>query len=159
MAARGPKPPAFKRVEVRAIAAVVVILTLIAALEVSLLIRKDLAEDEHARISVTKKEFDDAMNRVQARVDAVQKVKDEIKAKQDELNALQARIDFFSNDLAYRTVLVWTLLEKLAGTTGENVLIDAVEETPNLGFRIAGWALTEHAAKQFIQAFKAAMER
>src|SRR3546814_8362905 len=59
-----------------------VILTLIAALEVSLLIRKDLAEDEHARISVTKKEFDDAMNRVQARVDAVQKVKDEIKAKQ-----------------------------------------------------------------------------
>src|SRR3546814_10878716 len=68
IAARGPKPPAFKRVEVRAIAAVVVILTLIAALEVSLLIRKDLAEDEHARISVPKKEFDDAMNRVQARV-------------------------------------------------------------------------------------------
>src|SRR5690606_5327689 len=64
----------------------------------------------------------------------------------------------FSNDLAYRTVLVWTLLEKLATTAGENVLIDAVEETPNLGFRIAGWALTENDAQQFIQAFKAAME-
>ena len=158
IAARGPKPPAFKRVEVRAIAAGVAILILMAALEVSLLIRKDLADDEHARISVTKKEFDDAVKRVQARVDAVQKVKDEIKARQDELNAMQGRMDFFSNDLAYRTVLVWTLLEKLATTAGENVLIDAVEETPNLGFRIAGWALTENDAQQFIQAFKAAME-
>lgn len=158
IAARGPKPPAFKRVEVRAIAAGLAILGLIVVLEATLMVRKSLADGEHARVAAVKKEFDAAVKQVQDRIDAVKEVQDEIKARQDELDALQARIDFFSGELPGRTVLIQTILEELAAKTSEDVLIQAVEETPNLGFRVAGWALTENAAQQFIQAFKAAME-
>lgn len=158
IAARGPKPPAFKRVEVRAIAAALAILGLIAVLETTLLVRKSLADQEHTRVAAVKKEFDAAVKQVQDRVDAVKKVQDEIKAKQDELDALHARIDFFTAELPNRTVLLQTILEELAAKTGDDVLIQAIEETPNLGFRVSGWALTENAAQQFIQAFKAAME-
>lgn len=158
IAARGPKPPAFKRVEVRAIAAGLAIVGLIAALETSLLVRKSLADQEHERVAAVKKQFDAAVKQVQDRVDAVKKVQDEIKAKQEELDALHARIDFFAAELPNRTVLIQTILEELAGKTGEDVLIQTIEETPSLGFRVAGWALTENAAQQFIQAFKAAME-
>jgi hypothetical protein len=158
IAARGPKPPALKRVEVRAMVAGLAVLGLIATLEVSLMVRKSLADQEHARVAAVKKEFDDAVKKVQDRIDAVKKVQDEIKTKQDELTKLQARLDFFTGELPYRSVLIQTILEELTSKTGEDVLIQAVEETPSLGFRVSGWALSENAAQQFIQAFKAAME-
>src|SRR5690606_21613658 len=65
--------------------------------------------------------------------------------------------DFFAVELPTRAAFVQNLLNELVNTVGEDVVINAVEETPNLGFRIAGWALSESAAQHFIQSFKSAM--
>ncbi len=154
---RGPRPPIFKRVEVRAVAAAVLILMVIATLEFSLYVRKDLAQAEHARTAEAKKEFDAIVASAQAKVDEVAKLQEEIKAKEQELAKLMARFDFFAIELPARMGFVRTLLNELVNNVTDDVVINAVEETPNLGFRIAGWALSETAAQQFIQSFKTAM--
>lgn len=154
---RGPRPPIFKRVEVRAIAAAVLILMTIVTLEISLYVRKDLAQAEHARTADAKKEFDAIVASAQAKVDEVTKLQDEIKAKKSELAKLMARFDFFAIELPARAEFVRSLLNELVNNVTDDVVINAVEETPNLGFRIAGWALSETAAQQFIQSFKTAM--
>ncbi|MDZ4097353.1 MAG: hypothetical protein U1E13_01500 [Methylophilaceae bacterium] len=154
---RGPKPPIFRRVEVRAIAAAVLICMVIAILELSLYVRKDLAQAEHTKVAEAKKEFDAVVANAQARVDQVTKLQADIKAKDEELAKLMARFDFFAIELPARNDFVRTLLNELVNNVTEDVVINAVEETPTLGFRIAGWALSETAAQQFIQSFKNAM--
>lgn len=154
---RGPKPPIFKRVEVRAIAATMLICMVIAILELSLYARKDLAQAEHTKVAEAKKELDAVVANAQARVDQVTKLQADIKAKEEELAKLIARFDFFALELPARNELVRTLLNELVNNVTEDVVINAVEETPNQGFRIAGWALSETAAQQFIQSFKNAM--
>lgn len=154
---RGPQPSMFQRVEVRAVAASLVFIVIIGALEVSLYFRKEFAQAEHTRTTVAKKEFDAIVAQAQAKVDAVNKVKEEIKAKSEELNSLNARHDFFAVELAKRTVFVKTFLENLASSVSEDVVINALEETPNMGIRLAAWSLNEKAAQQFIQSFKNAI--
>lgn len=154
---RGPRPPVWHRVEARAIAAVTIIAIVIALLELTLYVRHDLAKAEHARTAEAKKKFDAVVAEAQAKVDAVQKVKDEIKAKKTAIATLTARFDFFAIDLPSRAVFIRTMLEQLASTVSEDIVINAVEETPNLGFRVAGWGLSDTAAQQFIKSFKTAM--
>lgn len=153
----GPQPSLFQRVEVRAIAASLIFITIIGALEVSLYFRKDFAQAEHTRTSIAKKDFDAIVAKAQAKVDAVNKVKDEIQAKSEELNALNTRHAFFAVELANRAVFVKTFLENLASSVSEDVVVNMVEETPNLGIRLSAWSLNEKAAQQFIQAFKNAI--
>ncbi len=154
---RGPQPPIFQRVEVRAIAAAVLILLVIATLEASLYIRKDLAQAEHGQTAEAKKKFDAVVASAQAKVDAVTKLKADIQAKEGELGRMMARFDFFAIELPTRSAFVQTLLNELSNNVTEDVVINVLEETPNLGFRIAGWALSETAVQQFIQSFQAAM--
>lgn len=154
---QGPQPSVFQRVEVRAIAAGLILITMITALEISLYFRKELAQTEHIQTSVAKKEFDDIVTKAQAKVDAVNKVKDEIKAKSEELNTLTTRHAFFAIELAKRAHFVRTFLENLASSVSEDVVVNALEETPNMGIRLAAWALNEKAAQQFIQSFKNAI--
>lgn len=154
---RGPQPPILKRVEVRAIAAAILICMVIAILEFSLYVRKDMAQVEHTKIAEAKKEFDAVVASAQARVDEIEKLQAEIKYKDEELAKLIERFDFFAIELPARNDFVKALLSELVNNVTDDVVINAVEETPNLGFRIAGWALSETAAQQFIQSFKNAM--
>lgn len=154
---RGPRPPIWQRVEARAIAVSILLVLIIATLELSLHIRKDMAQGRHNTVATAKKEFDAIVAEAQAKVDAVNKVKADIAAKEAETDKLMERFDFFAVELPGRAAFVQNLLNELANTVGEDVVINAVEETPNLGFRIAGWALSESAAQYFIQSFKTAI--
>jgi hypothetical protein len=64
------------------------------------------------------------------------------------------RFDFFSSELVIRTVFVQKLLDGLSNSVTEEVVINAINETPNFGIRVSAWALTEKAAQQFIQSYK-----
>lgn len=154
---RGPKPPVFQRVEVRAVTAAILLLLIIGVLELSLYVREDLAQAEHTRTAADKKAFDTVVAGAQAKVDEVTKLQAAIKTKEDELTQLVTRFDFFAIELPARTAFIQALLNELTNNVNDDVVINAIEETPNLGFRIAGWALSETAAQQFIQSFKLAM--
>ncbi len=154
---RGPIPPIWQRPEARAVAAGVLLVLTIIALEATLYIRQGLAQGEHTRTAVAKKSFDAVVSEAQAKVDAVNKAKADVKAKEEELKNLNARFDFFALELPARMMFVQSLMDELENTVNEDVVINAVEETPSLGFRIAGWALSETAAQQFILAFKTVM--
>src|SRR5690606_32385440 len=100
---RGPRPPIWHRVEARAIAAGILLVLVIALLELTLYIRKDLAQAEHTRTAEAKKNFDTLVSAAQAKVDAVNKLKADIKAKEDEVKTMAARFDFFALELPART--------------------------------------------------------
>jgi hypothetical protein len=151
---RGPRPSLFKRVEVRTIAAALSLLFIIGALEASLYVRKELAQSEHTEVANAKKEFDALVAKAQAKVDAVNKLKDDIKSKAASLSNENARFDFFASELVIRTNFVQRLLDGLNNSVTEDVVVNAVNETPNFGIRFSAWALTEKAAQQFIQSYK-----
>ncbi len=154
---QGPKPSLFKRVEVRAIAAGLVFLLLIGALETALFVRGQLVQNEHTKIATQKKDFDAIVAKAQAKVDAVNKVKEEIKTKNASLTSLNERFDFFASELPSRADFVKKLLDNLSIAVTDEVVINSVEETAKLGIRFSAWALTEKSAQQFIQTYKNAM--
>jgi hypothetical protein len=154
---RGPQPSMFQRVEVRAIAAGLIFVLIIGAVEASLFIRKELAQAEHTKIAAEKKEFDELVAKAQAKVDAVNKLKGDIKNKTDELSTINARYEFFAVELSNRSKFVKTFMEDLESSVSEEVVINSLTETPNLGIKVVAWSLSEKAAQQFIQSLKNAM--
>ncbi len=154
---QGPKPSLFKRVEVRAIAAGLAFLLLIGGLEAALFVRGQLVQNEHTKIAAQKKDFDAIVAKAQAKVDAVNKVKEEIKTKNASLTSLNERFDFFASELPTRADFVKKLLDNLSIAVTDEVVINSVEETAKLGIRFSAWALTEKSAQQFIQTYKNSM--
>lgn len=154
---QGPKPSLFKRVEVRAIAAGLAFLLLIGGLEAALFVRGQLVQNEHTKIAAQKKDFDAIVAKAQAKVDAVNKLKEEIKTKNASLTSLNERFDFFASELPTRADFVKKLLDNLSIAVTDEVVINSVEETAKLGIRFSAWALTEKSAQQFIQTYKNAM--
>lgn len=154
---RGPKPSLFKRVEVRAIAAGLVLLLLIGALEASLFVRHQLAQNAHTKTAESKKQFDAIVATAQAKVDEVNKLKEDIKTKNATLANLNERFDFFASELTSRSSFVQKLLENLNYAVTEDVVVNSIDETPKLGIRFSAWALNEKSAQQFIQSYKNAM--
>jgi hypothetical protein len=67
------------------------------------------------------------------------------------------REDFFGTTLAERSVFVQELLIALERSSTEDVILDSVTENAN-DISIAGWALSETSALQYIQTIKAAMK-
>lgn len=157
IAVQGPKPPIWKQVEARAISAGVLMVGLIVITELAMQVRYELVDSRYQKVSAEKKSFDAAVAGVQAQIDAVKKARDEIKLKETELAKVMSRFDFFAVELPGRTAYVRNLLEELARSVNDDVVINVLEETPNMGIRIEGWALSEAAAQRFIQAFKDAM--
>lgn len=155
---QGPKQPLWKNVEARAIVAGVSLLALVILLEIGLQISQGIAESGHEKVSAEKKVLDAAVAQVQSQIDAVKKVKDEIKAKKAELEQVNKRYEFFALELPARTVVVQSLLQALATTVNDDVVINVIEETPNVGIRLEGWALSEAAGQRFIQSFKEAIK-
>lgn len=154
---QGPKPPIWKQVEARAMAAGVLMLGLLVLTEVVMQVRYELVDSRYQKISAEKRVFDEAVAAVQKQIDAVKKVQDEIKLKETELAKTMNRFDFFAVELPGRSAYVSNVLEELSRSINDDVVINVLEETPNMGIRIEGWALSEAAAQRFIQAFKDAM--
>jgi hypothetical protein len=154
---KGAQPPLFQRVEARAILAAVSIAFLVLALELSLWVRSELAQSEHTKVAEQKKEFDAVVAKAKAKLDAVNQAKEQIQAKKEEVKSVTARLDFFGGELPKRTAFLQAFLNSLSSTVTDEVVVNMVEETPSFGIRLAGWAINEKAAQEFIQGFKLAM--
>lgn len=154
---QGPKVPLWHRVEVRAIAAGMLLLLAVGGAEAVLQVRQGLAEAERDRVGKAAAELDAAIAKVQGRIDHIKKLQDELKAKNDEIDALQKRMDLLATEVPKRAALVQALLNELSSTVPDDMVIDRIEETPQAGFRITAWALTEKSTQQFVKSFQTAM--
>ncbi len=155
---QGAKVPLWQSVEFRAIAASLLLVLGLGAAEAVLQLRQNLAEAEALRVGKAAAVMDEAVGKVQVRIDEIKKLKDELKTKNETLDKLQKRIDLLAIDVPKRTALVQSLLADLSSTVPEDMVIDRIEETPKDGFRVSAWSLTEKSAQQFVKAFQSAME-
>lgn len=155
---QGPKLPLWNQIEFRAIAAALLLVIGVGAAEVVLQLRQNIAETEAERVGKQAAEMDQAVSRVQVRVDAIKKLQADIKAKNDALSLLQKRMDLLSIDVPKRSALVLGIFSELSRTVTDEMVIDRFEETPNDGFRVTAWALTEKSAQQFVKSYQSVME-
>ena len=155
---QGPKLPLWHQIEFRAIAAGLLLLFGVGAAELVLQLRQNVTEAESVRVGKVAAEMDQAVSRVQVRVDAIKKLQDDIKAKNDAVNQLQKRMDLLSIDVPKRSALVLSIFSELSRTVSDEVVMDRFEETPSDGFRVTAWSLTEKSAQQFVKAYQSVME-
>ncbi|MDD2932504.1 MAG: hypothetical protein PHO76_01310 [Methylotenera sp.] len=155
---QGAKVPLWQSIEFRAVAAGLLLVMTVGAAEVVLQLRQNLAEAEAERVGKAAAVMDEAVGKVQVRIDEIKKLKDGLKAKNESLDKLQKRMDLLTIDVPKRNELVQSLLADLSSTVPEDMVIDRIEETPKDGFRVSAWTLTEKSAQQFVKAFQSAME-
>lgn len=155
---QGPKLPIWQSIEARAIAAGLILLIGVGAAETMLQIRQSLAEKAHEEVTAQAAVMNEAIARVQVQIDAINKLKETLKAKNDEIDSLKMRTDVLAVDIPKRTAFLQTLLVELSSITPDDMVIDRIEETPRDGFRFTAWSLTEKSAQQFVKSFQSAME-
>ncbi|MDP2152686.1 MAG: hypothetical protein Q8J66_03385 [Methylotenera sp.] len=159
----GPRKPLFKRVEVRASVFAATLLVLILIAETVLFVRQMQIGEVYARVSADEKKLNEAVKEVQAVIDRINGQKSQLQTQQNERLRLEARLRFFAEDLPDRSVFVQALFAALENTVTESVVIDRIEEltpqaaSPQIGFNLTAWALTEEAAQRFIKAIKDAI--
>jgi hypothetical protein len=159
----GPRKPLFKRVEVRAGVFLVTLLLLVLIAEAFIFVRQMQIGEVHARVSADESKLNEAVKEVQTVVDRINGQKSQLLALQNERLRLEARLRFFAEELPDRTVFVQALFAALENTVTESVVIDRIEEltpqaaSPQLGFNVTAWALTDEAAVRFVKSLKEAM--
>lgn len=182
--ADGPRKPAWQRLEVRAVAASLLLLLCLGAAEIALQVRMELAAAKKARVDKEAATLDTAVAGIKGEIDRVKKQQEALQAKRDELARTEARIRFFGEELPERAAFLQSLLSALEQSVTEEVVIDHIEEIPvsktarpviaavgtptalttagNIGasggFLLGAWALNETAAQQFVQRIKNAMQ-
>lgn len=153
----GPKVPLWNKVEFRALAAGLFLLLSVGAAELVLQLRQNLAEAEHEKAAKAAATMDEAVAKVQVRIDAIKAMKADIKAKNEAIDKLQKSIDLLTVDVPNRTALVQKLMNDLSITVPEDMVIDRIEESSKDGFKVLAWTLSEKSAQQFVKSFNAAM--
>lgn len=180
----GPRKPVWQRLEVRAVAASMLLLLCLGAAETALQVRMELAAAKKARVDKEAATLDAAVAGIKSEIDRVKKQQESLQAKRDELTRAEARVRFFGEELPERAAFVQSLLSALEQSVMEEVVVDLIEEIPvsrtarpggaaagtptvfpatgNVaaadGFLLGAWALNETAAQQFVQAIKNAMQ-
>lgn len=154
---QGPKVPLWHRIEFRAIAAGLLLVIGLGTAEAVLQIRQGIAEAERDRIGKKAAEMDAAIAKVQGRIDHIKKLQGDLKARNDEIEALHKRKELLATEVPKRAALVESLLAELSSTVADDMVIDRIEENPQFGFRITAWSLSEKSAQQFVKAFQSAM--
>lgn len=152
-----PQPGLLQRLEVRAILAGLVLLLTIGLTEGGLQIRKSLIEAENERVSKDLKVIDDAIARVQTKVDAVKKLKESIKELQIEKKETEAAINLLTADLPKRNQTIISLLSELNRSVSDEVVIDRISEDSIYGFSFNAWALNDKSAQEFVKTFQVAV--
>jgi hypothetical protein len=155
--ARGYLPSWWKRAEIRMAIGAWLLLLVIGAVELAFQFHHGLAEEELMQQRQKKDGLLKSQSVVQKRVDEVNNLIKERSVQLDTLNTMSLREDFFGTTLAERSVLVQELLIALERSSTEDVILDSVTENAN-DISIAGWALSETSALQYIQTIKAAMK-
>ncbi|PPC97352.1 hypothetical protein [Methylotenera mobilis] len=154
----GPSVPIWQSVEARAIAAALLLLLGVGAAETILQLRQNLAEQAHEEITAQAAVMDEAVGRVQVQIDAINKLKESLKAKNDEIDLLKTRTDLLAVDAPKRSAFLQALLIELSSVTPDDMVLERIEETPRDGFRFTAWSLSEKSAQQFVKSFQSAMD-
>ncbi|MDZ4212983.1 MAG: hypothetical protein U1C59_14840 [Methylotenera sp.] len=152
-----PQPGLLQRLEVRAFLAGLALLLTIGLAEVVLQVRQSLIESENERVSKDLKVIDDAIARVQAKVDEVKKLKGSIKDLQAEQKETQAAANLLSADLPKRNQTVISFLSALDRSISDDVVIDRIAEDPIYGFTINAWSLNDKSAQEFVKTLQVAV--
>jgi hypothetical protein len=155
--ARAYLPIWWKRAEIRMAIGAWLLLLVIGAVELAFQFHHGLAEEELMQQQQKKDGLLKSQAVVQKRVDEVNNLIKERSVLLDTLNSMTLREDFFGTTLAERSVFVQELLIALERSSTEDVILDSVTENAN-DISIAGWALSETSALQYIQTIKAAMK-
>jgi len=158
VAVNEPLPPLLQRVEIRAMLAGMGLLLALGAAEVFLQVRHGLIAYENEKISADLKKIESAIARVQTKVDAVKKLKEEINNNQEDKKELTAALDLLSKELPKRNQIVHAFLNELDRAVSDDVVIDRIAEDPIFGFTVNAWALNEKSAQEFISTFQLAMQ-
>ncbi len=153
-----PQPGLLQRPGVRATLAGLALLMLIGTAELVLQVRQSLIESENERVSKQLKVIDEAVVRVQAKVDEVKKLKEKISNLQNEKKGAESALTLLSVDLPKRNQTIISFLSELDRSINDEVVIDRIAEDPIYGFSINAWALNEKSAQEFIKTFQVALQ-
>lgn len=152
-----PQPSLLQRLEVRAFLAGLALLLTIGFAEVVMQVRQGLIESENERVSKDLKQVDDAIARIQAKVDEVKKLKESIKTLQVEQKETEAAASLLAADLPKRNQTIISFLSVLNRSVSEDVVIDRLVEDPIYGFTINAWSLNDKSAQEFVKTFQVAV--
>lgn len=127
--ARDPAPPLWERVTVWWLAAACILTLMVGMLEISLATGA----------------------RTRERVQQIKQLEQRVASKHQELDELAKKQAFLEQQLPHRQALILGLLDALAGTVSEEVVIDRLKETDLEEIDVGGWSLSEKAVQRFAQ--------
>jgi competence protein ComGC len=169
----GPLPPTWHRTETQAAALVAAMLVLIVISEVTLSLQYAGISKEKAEIDERADVLDAAVDRIKKQREAIEKQKAELIEQKESQRRMEARLEFFGQELPERALLVQAILGVLQNNINEQIVVSRVDEMgrratvqpavtplnkPGMvetdNFNIDAWALTESAAQEFVQNMK-----
>jgi hypothetical protein len=172
----GPLPAPMQRPEVQAGALFAGLLFLVIVTEAVMSIQYGTISTEKAELDDRLKVLDEAVARIDKQRAEVEKRKAELEQQKESQRRMQARLEFFGNELPDRTILVQAILGILQNNVNEQIIINRIDEMgrrvgvqpptsplnkPGVietdNFNIDAWALTESAAQEFVQNMKLAV--
>lgn len=172
----GPLPPAIQRPEVQAGALAASLLVFMLLTEIVMSVQYSAITAEKAEIDERAEVLDQAVARIDKQQAEIDKRKAELEQQKENQRRMQARLEFFGNELPDRAILVQAILGILQNNTNEQIIVNRIDEmgrrvgiqpptTPlnkpgvieTDNFNIDAWALTESAAQEFVQNMKLAV--
>lgn len=153
-----PQPALLQRPGVRAFLAGLGLLLVVGTAELVLQVRQSLIAHEDAQVSEQLKVVNDAIVRVQAKVDEVKGLKDTITNLQQDKKSAESALSLLTVDLPKRNQTIISLLNELKRSVSEDVVIDRIAEDHLTGFAINAWALNENAAQEFVKTFQVSVQ-
>jgi hypothetical protein len=172
----GPLPAPIQRPEVQGGLLVAGLLCLIIVTEVVMNVQHSAIKAEKKEIDERAKVLDEAVARIDKQRNEIEKRKAELEQQKESQRRMQARLEFFGNELPDRALLVQAILGILQNNTTEQIIVNRIDEMgrrvgiqpptnplnkPGVietdNFNIDAWALTESAAQEFVQNMKLAV--
>lgn len=169
----GPLPPTWHRPETQAAALIAAMLVLIVISEITMSIQHASISKEKAEIDERADVLDVAVDRIKKQREAIDKQKAELAEQKENQRRMQARLEFFGQELPERALLVQAILGVLQNNINEQIIVTRVDEmgrratvqpsaTPlnkpgviqTDNFNVDAWAMTESAAQEFVQNMK-----
>ena len=172
----GPLPPVWQRPEIQGGALAASLLMLIIVAEITMAIQHASVSQEKAEIDERAEVLDTAVERINKQREEIEKRKSELEQQKESQRRMEARLDFFGDELPDRAILVQAILGILQNNINEQIVVHRIDEMgrrvgiqpptaplsmPNVietdNFNIDAWALTESAAQEFVQNMKLAV--
>jgi uncharacterized protein YukE len=172
----GPLPAPMQRPEIQGSMLLAGLLFIIIITEVVMAVQYSAIKAEKKEIDERAEVLDQAVARIEKQRAEIEKRKAELEQQKENQRRMQARLEFFGNELPDRALLVQAMLGILQNNTTEQIIVNRIDEMgrrvgvqpptnplskPGVietdNFNIDAWALTESAAQEFVQNMKLAV--